>query len=53
MIPKFHRRPFEYKFIAGASNVTTKKLAIDVNLGLKLIKKKRKKKRSTKATVKL
>ena len=25
MIPKFHKRPFEYKFIAGASNVTTKK----------------------------
>ena len=39
MIPKFHKRPYEYRFIAGASNATTKRLAIDVNLCLKLIKK--------------
>ena len=39
MIPKFHKRPYKYRFIAGASNATTKKLSIDVNLCLKLIKK--------------
>ena len=39
MIPKFHKRPYKYRFIAGASNATTKRLAIDVNLCLKLIKK--------------
>ena len=39
MIPKFHKRPYRYRFIAGASNATTKRLAIDVNLCLKLIKK--------------
>ena len=48
MIPKFHKRPYKYRFIAGASNATTKRLTIDVNLCLKLIKK-----RSTKATVKV
>ena len=25
MIPKFHKRPHKYRFIAGASNATTKK----------------------------
>ena len=39
MVPKFHKRPYKYRFIAGASNATTKRLAIDVNLCLKLIKK--------------
>lgn len=39
MIPKFHKRPYKYRFIAGASSATTKKLSIDVNLCLKLIKK--------------
>ena len=39
MIPKFHKKPYKYRFIAGASNATTKKLSIDVNLCLKLIKK--------------
>ena len=39
MIPKFHKRPYKYRFIAGASNATTKRLAIDVNVCLKLIKK--------------
>ena len=41
MIPKFHKRPYKYRFIAGTSNATTKGLAIDVNLCLKLIKKKK------------
>ena len=31
MIPKFHKR-HKYRFIAGASNATTKRLATDVNL---------------------
>ena len=39
MIPKFHKRPYKYRFIAGASSATTKKLSIEVNLCLKLIKK--------------
>ena len=39
MIPKFHKRPYKYRFIAGASNTTTKKLAIDLYLCLKLMKK--------------
>ena len=39
MIPKFHKRPHKYRFIGGTSNATTKRLAIDVNLCLKLIKK--------------
>ena len=39
MIPKFHKKPERYRFIAGVSNATTKRLAIDVNLCLKLIKK--------------
>ena len=47
MIPKFHKGPYKYRFIADASNATTKRLVIDVNLCLKLIK------RSTKATVKV
>ena len=38
MIPKFHTRPYKYRFIAGVSNATTKKLATDANLCLKLIK---------------
>ena len=28
---KFHKRPYEYRFIAGASKAITKNLAIDVN----------------------
>ena len=39
MLPKFHKRPYKYRFIAGASNATTKRHAIDVNLCLELIKK--------------
>ena len=39
MIPKFHKRPYKYRFIAGASSATTKKLSTDVNICLKLIKK--------------
>ena len=38
-IPKFHKRPYKYRFIAGASKATTKRLTINVNLCLKLIKK--------------
>ena len=48
MIPKFNKRPYKYIFIAGASNATTKRLAIDVNLCLKLMEKS-----PTKATVKV
>ena len=39
MNPKFHKRPYKYRFIAGASKATTKELSIDVNLCLKLLKK--------------
>ena len=39
MNPKFHKRPYKYRFIAGASKAITKELAVDVNLCLKLIKK--------------
>ena len=39
MIPKFHKKPYKYRFIAGASNATTKKLSVDVNLCLKLMKR--------------
>ena len=39
MMPKFHKRPYKYRFIVGASNATTKRLAIYVNLCLELIKK--------------
>ena len=39
MNPKFHKRPYKYRFIAGASKATTKELSIDVNLCLKLMKK--------------
>ena len=38
MNPKFHKRPYKYRFIAGASKAITKDLAIDVNLCLKLLK---------------
>ena len=38
MNPKFHKRPYKYRFIAGASKAITRDLAIDVNLCLKLIK---------------
>ena len=38
MNPKFHKRPYKYRFIAGASKAITKDLAIDVNLCLKLMK---------------
>ena len=33
MIPKFHKRPYKYRFIAGASNTTTIRLTIDVQGG--------------------
>ena len=42
MLSNFHKRPYKYIFTAGASNATNKKLAIDVNLFFKLIKKIRK-----------
>ena len=38
MNPKFHKRPYKYRFISGASNAITKDLAVDVNLCLKLLK---------------
>ena len=38
MNPKFHKRPYKYRFIAGASKAITKDSAIDVNLCLKLMK---------------
>ena len=37
-IPKLHKNPFKFRFIAGARNCTTKPLAVIVNLGLKVIK---------------
>ena len=38
MNPKFHKRPYKYRFIAGASKAVTKELAVYVNLCLNLIK---------------
>ena len=37
-IPKLHKDPFKFRFIAGARNCTTKQLSVIVNLGLKVIK---------------
>ena len=37
-IPKLHKDPFKFRFIAGARNCTTKELSVLVNLGLKVIK---------------
>ena len=37
-IPKLHKDPFKFRFIAGASRCTTKQLSIIINLGLKVIK---------------
>ena len=39
MLPKFHKRPYNYRFIARAINATAKQLSVDVNLCLSLIKK--------------
>ena len=35
---KLHKTPYKSRFIAGARNCTTKKLAIRINMGLKVIK---------------
>ena len=35
---KLHKTPYKSRFIAGAWNCTTKKLAITINMGLKVIK---------------
>ena len=37
-ISKQHKNPYKFRFIAGASNCTTKKLAIELSLILNLIK---------------
>ena len=37
-IPKLHKNPFKFRFIAGARLCTTKPLSVIVNLGLKVIK---------------
>ena len=37
-IPKLHKNPFKFRFIAGARNCTTKSLSVMVNLGLKVVK---------------
>ena len=38
MIPKFHKRPYKYRFIAGAKFATTKLLSVQVVQCLKYIK---------------
>ena len=38
-IPKLHKNPFKFRFIAGARHCTTKPLSLIVNQGLALIKK--------------
>ena len=37
--PKLHKNPYKARFIAGASNCTTKQLSILVNLALKVLRK--------------
>ena len=37
-VPKFHKMPFKFRFIAGASRCTTKKLSVLVNKGLSVIR---------------
>ena len=39
LIPKIHKRPYKYRFIAGAGIAATKQLSVDMNLCLRLIKK--------------
>ena len=38
MNTKFHKRPYKYSFIAGASKAIIKNLAINVNSCLRLVK---------------
>ena len=37
-IPKLHKNPYKFRFIAGARSCTTKSLSVMVNLGLKVVK---------------
>ena len=37
-IPKLHKSPYKFRFIAGARNCTTKPLSVTINLGLKVVK---------------
>jgi len=37
-IPKLHKNPYKFRFIAGARNCTTKKLSVNINKGLKVIR---------------
>ena len=37
-IPKLHKNPYKFRFIAGARNCTTKKLSVKINQGLKVIR---------------
>lgn len=37
-IPKLHKNPYKFRFIAGARNCTTKRLSVKLNHGLKTIR---------------
>ena len=37
-IPKLHKNPYKFRFIAGARHCTTKTLSINVNRGLKVVR---------------
>ena len=37
-IPKLHKNPYKFRFIAGARSSTTKKLSVNINGGLKVIR---------------
>ena len=37
-IPKLHKNPYKFRFIAGARSCTTKRLSVHVNKGLKVIR---------------
>ena len=37
-IPKLHKNPYGFRFIAGARRCTTKRLAIKINEGLKVVR---------------
>ena len=39
-IPKFHKNPFKFRFIAGARHCTTKKLSVLINKGLRCVREK-------------
>ena len=37
-LPKLHKSPYKFRFIAGAKNCTTKQLSVKLNKGLKVVR---------------